>query len=65
VRGTIEAVAESSLTYGFVFEKERSRRWTVVARGRMTTVHVRQDQAGRMEAEPMPAAVRAAFSPRA
>jgi acyl-CoA thioester hydrolase len=65
VRGTIEAVGESSLTYGFVFEKDRSGRWTEVARGRMTTVHVRQDQAGRMEAEPMPDTVRAAFSPGA
>jgi len=65
VRGTIEAVGESSLTYGFVFEKDRAGRWAAVARGRMTTVHVRQDQTGRMEAEPMPAAVRAAFSPGA
>jgi len=65
VRATIEAVGESSLTYGFVFEKDRAGRWAAVARGRMTTVHVRQDQTGRMEAEPMPAAVRAAFSPGA
>lgn len=65
VRGTVEAVGESSLTWGFVFEKDRAGRWTAVARGRMTTVHVRQDATGRMEAEPMPAAVRTAFSPGA
>ena len=29
--------------------------------GRMTTVHVRQDAEGRMEADPLPANVRAAF----
>lgn len=60
VRGTIEAVGDSSLTYGFVFEKDRAGRWTEVAHGRMTTVHVKQDATGRMEAESMPAAVRAA-----
>jgi hypothetical protein len=27
----------------------------------MTTVHVRQDSTGRLEAEPIPAAVRVAF----
>lgn len=64
VRGTIEAVGDSSLTYEFVFEKDRAGRWTEVARGRMATVHVRQDSTGRMEAESMPPAVRAVFSPR-
>lgn len=62
VRGTIDEVGESSLTFSFVFEKDRAGRWTEVARGRMTTVHVRQDETGRMEAERMPEAVRAAFT---
>jgi YbgC/YbaW family acyl-CoA thioester hydrolase len=65
VRGTVEAVGDSSLTYEFVFEKDRAGRWTEVARGRMTTVHVRQDSTGRMEAESMPAAVRTVFTTNA
>ena len=60
---TVEEVGVSSLTYAFVFEKDRAGRWTEVARGKMTPIHVRQDAAGRMESEPMPPAVRAAFSP--
>ena len=63
VHATITAATASALTYGFTFEKDRAGRWTEVARGQMTTVHVRQDDAGRMEAETMPAAVRAAFAP--
>lgn len=63
VRATLAEAGESMLTYAFVFEKDRAGRWTEVAQGRMTTVHVRQDAAGRMEAEPMPAAVRAALAP--
>jgi acyl-CoA thioester hydrolase len=62
VRGSVEAVGASSLAFAFIFEKNRGGRWTEVARGRMTTAHVRQDAAGRMEAEPMPVAVHAAFS---
>jgi len=34
-----------------------------VALGRMITVHVRQDESGRMEAEPISAPTVAAFSP--
>ncbi|MDQ5980630.1 MAG: acyl-CoA thioester hydrolase [Verrucomicrobiota bacterium] len=63
IRATLEEVSDSSLAYGFIFEKDRAGRWTEVARGRMTTVHVRQDRAGRMESEPMPPTVRAAFAP--
>jgi acyl-CoA thioester hydrolase len=62
VRATIEEVGTSTLAYAFVFEKDRGGRWTEVARGKMTTAHVRQDTTGRMEAEAMPAAVHAAFS---
>ncbi len=63
VRSTITAATGSTLTYGFVFEKDRAGRWTEVARGRMTTVHVRQEASGRMEAEAMPAAARSALAP--
>ena len=63
IRATVEDAGESSLRYAFVFEKDRAGRWTEVAHGRMTTVHVRQDTAGRIEAEPMPPAVRAALAP--
>ncbi len=62
VRAASAEVGASSLTYDFVFEKNRAGRWTEVAHGRMTTVHVRQDSTGRMEAESTPAAVRAAFT---
>jgi YbgC/YbaW family acyl-CoA thioester hydrolase len=60
---TLEEVSDSTLAYSFVFEKDRAGRWTEVARGTMTTIHVRMDAAGRMESEPMPAAIRAAFAP--
>ena len=63
IRATLDEAGESSLGYSFVFEKDRPGRWTEVASGRMTTVHVRKDATGRMESEAMPAAVRAAFSP--
>lgn len=62
IRATVEEVGASSLAYGFVFEKDRAGRWTEVARGRMTTIHVRKDAASRMEAEPMPETVHAAFA---
>lgn len=61
IRATIDEVGDSSLAYSFVFEKDRAGRWTEVATGRMTTIHVRKDATGRMESEPMPASVRAAF----
>ena len=61
IRATVEEVGATSLGYAFVFEKDRAGRWTEVARGRMTTIHVRKDAAARMEAEPMPEPVRAAF----
>jgi YbgC/YbaW family acyl-CoA thioester hydrolase len=61
VTGSILEVGNTSVGYQFVFEKDRAGKWTEVARGRMTTVHVRQDSSGRMEAEPVPAAVRAAL----
>lgn len=60
---TLEEVSESSLAYAFVFAKDRAGRWTDVAHGKMTTVHVSKDAEGRMESEPMPDAVRAAFAP--
>jgi len=56
------AMGTTSVTYEFVFEKDRAGKWTEVARGKMTTVHVRQDATGRMEAEPMSKAVREALS---
>ncbi len=62
IRASLEAVGDNSLAYAFVFEKDRAGRWTEVAQGKMTTIHVRKDAAGRMEAEPMPPAVRAAFT---
>jgi acyl-CoA thioester hydrolase len=61
ITGSIAELGTTHATYDFVFEKDRAGRWTEVARGRMTTVHVRQDSAGRMEADPIPAATRAAF----
>jgi acyl-CoA thioester hydrolase len=59
VTGIILELGASSVGYEFVFEKDRAGKWTEVARGKMTTVHVRQDAAGRMEAEAMPEPVRA------
>jgi hypothetical protein len=53
------------VTYEFVFEKDRAGKWTEVARGRMSTVHVKQDSAGRMEAEPVPEKVRDVLAPKA
>ncbi|HRE08627.1 MAG TPA: thioesterase family protein [Opitutaceae bacterium] len=61
ITASVAAVGTTSVSYEFVFEKDRAGRWTEVARGTMSTVHVRQDSAGRMEAEPVPAAVRAAL----
>ncbi|MBL9206000.1 MAG: acyl-CoA thioesterase [Opitutaceae bacterium] len=61
VTASVVAVGTTSVTFEFVFEKDRAGRWTEVARGRMTTVHVRQDSTGRMEAEPLPMPVRAAL----
>jgi len=61
VTGTVIEVKNVSVTYEFTFEKDRAGKWTEVARGRMATVHVRQDAEGRMEADPLPANVRAAF----
>ncbi len=63
IRATIEETGATSLAYAFVFEKDRAGRWTEVAHGRMTTIHVRKDAAGRMEAEATPAPVRTAFAP--
>ena len=62
ITGSISEVAQTSLGFEFLFQKDRAGKWTEVARGRMTTVHVRQDATGRMEAEPMPDAVRAALA---
>lgn len=62
IRASVEEVGASSLAYAFVFEKDRGGRWTEVAHGKMATVHVRKDAAGRMESEPMPPAIRAAFT---
>ncbi len=65
ITGAIVDAGQASLAFEFVFEKDRAGKWTEVARGRMTTVHVRQDSTGRMEAEPMPEAVRAALASNA
>ena len=62
VSGVVLATGTSSVSYEFVFEKDRAGKWTEVARGKMTTVHVRRDAEGRMEAEPLPAGVRAALT---
>jgi len=59
VTGTVVELGTTSVSYEFVFEKDRAGKWTEVARGRMATVHVRQDAEGRMEAEVVPEAVRA------
>ena len=61
VTGSVIEVKNVSVAYEFIFEKDRAGKWTEVARGRMTTVHVRQDAEGGMEADPLPANVRAAF----
>ena len=61
VTGSVIEVKNVSVAYEFIFEKDRAGKWTEVARGRMTTVHVRQDAEGRMEADPLPANVRSAF----
>jgi acyl-CoA thioester hydrolase len=62
ISGAVVELGNTSATYEFVFHKDRAGKWTEVARGRMTTVHVRQDSTGRMEAEPMPDRVRTAFA---
>ena len=61
ITASIVENGQTNLGFEFVFEKDRAGRWTEVARGQMTTVHVRQDSTGRLEAEPIPAAVRFAF----
>jgi acyl-CoA thioester hydrolase len=61
VTASVVDLGASRVGYAFVFEKDRAGKWTEVARGRMATVHVKQDSAGRMEAEPMPAKTRAAL----
>lgn len=63
ITGTVKEAGSSHLAFEFVFEKDRGGRWTEVARGRMATVHVKQGADGSMEAEPMPAATRAALTP--
>lgn len=65
ITATAREVGVSRLSYEFVFHKNRAGRWTEVARGRMSTVHVRQDAAGRMEAAPMPEAVQTALGQKA
>jgi acyl-CoA thioester hydrolase len=62
ISATLMEQSQSGLTYEFAFHKDRAGKWTHVAQGRMSTVHVRQDAQGRMEAEPMPATVRAALA---
>ena len=64
VTGSVADVGKTSVTYEFVFEKDRAGKWTEVARGRMSTVHVKQDSAGRMEAEPVPEKVRDVVAPK-
>jgi acyl-CoA thioester hydrolase len=63
VVASVVELGDTSVTYEFVFQKDRAGKWTEVARGRMTTVHVRQDAAGRLEADPIPARVREALAP--
>jgi acyl-CoA thioester hydrolase len=62
ITGTVTELGPSLVAYAFVFEKDRAGRWTEVARGEMSTVHVSQDSAGRMEALPMPEKTRVALS---
>jgi acyl-CoA thioester hydrolase len=61
ITASLATVGETSFTYEFAFHKDRAGKWTEVAKGRMSTVHVRQDSAGRMEAEPIPAETRTAL----
>jgi YbgC/YbaW family acyl-CoA thioester hydrolase len=61
ITATLSEVGNTSVTYDFVFHKDRAGKWTEVAKGRMSTVHVRQDSTGRMEAEPIPAETREAL----
>jgi YbgC/YbaW family acyl-CoA thioester hydrolase len=65
IRVTAEVIelTNSTITYKFLFQKDRSGKWTEVAHGKMTTVHVKQDSKGRMEAEPFPENVLRALSP--
>lgn len=62
ISASVIELGGSRVGYAFVFEKDRAGKWTEVARGRMITVHVKQDSAGRMEAEPMPEATRSALA---
>ncbi len=65
ITGSIAALGDTSVSYEFIFHKDRAGKWTEVANGRMSTVHVRQDATGRMEAEAIPPEVRAALGPSA
>ena len=62
VSASIKKVNDTSLTYAFTFEKDRAGKWTTVASGTMTTVHVKQHKEGLMEAEPFPTAVDTALN---
>jgi YbgC/YbaW family acyl-CoA thioester hydrolase len=62
VNATISKLSENSLCYEYIFEKDRAGKWTQIASGRMTTVHVKQNSGGIMEAEPYPDNIRIAFN---
>jgi len=57
VSAIIKKINDTSLNFNFVFEKDRSGKWTKVAEGYMTTIHVKQHNEGLMEAEPFPTSV--------
>lgn len=61
VTARVTEIGETGVSYEFLFEKDRAGTWTEIARGRMSTVHVKQDAAGRMQADPVPPAVRSAL----
>jgi acyl-CoA thioester hydrolase len=63
VSARIKKVNDTSLTYDFTFEKDRAGKWTTVASGTMTTVHVKQNKEGLMESEPFPTAIHAILNP--
>jgi len=62
VNAKIKKVNDTSLAYNFIFEKDRAGKWTTVASGTMTTVHVKQHKEGLMEAEPFPTTIDAAIN---
>ena len=54
VNATISKLSENSLCYEYIFEKDRAGKWTQIASGRMTTVHVKKILAASWKQNPIP-----------